>query len=334
MLPWPIKNMNKPENFRDVIRQSPYVYLIGVAGDSGSGKTTFVRAISEIFGEELVASITVDDYHLHDREERAKTNLTPLLLSANNLALLEQNLIDLKAGKTVLKPVYSHEYGTFGKPELFEPKKFIVVEGLHPYATNTLRALYDYTIFVDPDTDVKSDWKIRRDVGNRNYDRYEVTSEIKKREPDYLQCVLPQRRTADAVIRIQYSAYGKEEGEMRNVYQVTLSMPNQEYCFEDIELNIDLCDLFKKSTHNFSLSCVSHQPDGRVMRSLVVDGELMPDTIHKIEKQIEFQTAVAPINIFRDQEHITGTDLIRLILSWQIINGRVAIFRAAHPQTT
>jgi phosphoribulokinase len=61
------------------------------------------------------------------------------------------------------------------------------------------------------------------------------------------------------------------------------------------------------------------------MRALVVDGELMPDTIHKIERQIEFQTAISPINIFRGQEHITGIDLVRLILSWQIINGRIAL---------
>lgn len=104
-----------------------------------------------------------------------------------------------------------------------------------------------------------------------------------------------------------------------------LSMAAQEYCFEDIELNIDLCDLFKKSSHDFSLSCISHSPDSRMMRALVVDGELMPDTIHKIERQIEYQTGVSPINIFRDQEHITGTDLVRLMLSWQIINGRIAL---------
>jgi len=66
------------------------------------------------------------------------------------------------------------------------------------------------------------------------------------------------------------------------------------------------------------------------MRALVVDGEMMPDTIRKIERQIEYQTSVSPINMFRDQEHITGTDLIRLMLSWQIINGRIRISRQFH----
>ncbi len=317
--------MKKTENFREVIRHSPQVYLIGVAGDSGSGKSTFTKAISDIFGDELVSSITVDDYHLYDRKTRTEMGITPLLHSANNLKLLEENLTDLKAGRTIQKPVYQHDHGTFGEPESFTPTKFIIIEGLHPYATKTLRALYDYTIFVDPERDVKYDWKIRRDMKKRNYNKDDILQEILLREPDYFQYVFPQRKVADAVIQIQYSDYGKEEGEKRNVYRVMLSMAAQEYCFEDIELNIDLCDLFKKSSHDFSLSCISHSPDSRMMRALVVDGELMPDTIHKIERQIEYQTGVSPINIFRDQEHITGTDLVRLMLSWQIINGRIAL---------
>ena len=105
--------MSQPENFREVIRHSPLVYLIGVAGDSGSGKSTFTQAISDIFGEELVSSITVDDYHLYDRKTRSEMGITPLLHTANNLKLLEENLIDLKAGRTIQKPVYLHDHGTF-----------------------------------------------------------------------------------------------------------------------------------------------------------------------------------------------------------------------------
>ena len=319
--------MNSSHNFSDTIRESPYVFVIGVAGDSGSGKTTFSRAITEIFGEELVLTITVDDYHLYDRKTRNEMGITPLLLSANNLTLLAQHITDLKAGKSIIKPVYDHATGTFSDPETIKSKKFVIFEGLHPYATEDLRNLYDYTIFVDPDYEVKYDWKIRRDIGNRNYNREALLAEMEMRKSDYNLNVKPQRKTADALIEIFYSSYGKQEGTLRNMYQVILSMPAQEYCFEDIELNIDLCDLFKKSTHNFSLSCISHKIDERVVRGLIVDGELIPDTIHKIEKQIEYQTQVGPINIFNNQSHITGTDLIRLILSWQIINRRISISR-------
>lgn len=317
--------MDTPNNFSDTIRVSPYVFVIGVAGDSGSGKTTFSRAITEIFGDELVQTVTVDDYHLYDRKTRNDMGITPLLLSANNLTLLEQHITDLKAGKSIVKPVYNHSTGSFEVSEIISPKKFIIIEGLHPYATKKLRLLYDYTIFVDPDDEVKYDWKVRRDVGKRNYDVAALLAEMEVRKSDYIAFVKPQRKTADALIEISYSSYGKEEGELNNVYRVMLSMPAQEYCFEDIELNIDLCDLFKKSTHNFSLSCISHKPDEVAMRGLIVDGELTPDAIHKIERQIENQTKVGPINIFHNQNHITGTDLIRLILSWQIINRRISI---------
>lgn len=315
----------KPDNIRDAISSSPYIYLIGVAGDSGSGKTTFSRAIVEIFGEDLVSTITVDDYHVLDRKERAEQRITPLNYAANNLKLLSTHLQDLKAGKTITKPVYSHKEGTFGRPEVFKPTKFILVEGLHPYATDELRSHYDYTIFVDPDKSVKYDWKTKRDIQSRNYDKESVLSEIALREPDYLQYVVPQRRHADAVIQIRYSEYGKEVGSSRNIYLVTLSMTAQDYCFEDLELNIDLCDLFKNSAHNFSLSCISQTLDTRLMRALSVDGELLPETILKIERQIEDQTGVSPIDIFRRQDHITGTDVIRLIVSWQIINSRIRI---------
>lgn len=315
----------KPDNIRDAISSSPYTYLIGVAGDSGSGKSTFSRAIVEIFGEELVSTITVDDYHSLDRKERAEKNITPLNYSANNLVLLCSHLQDLKAGKPITKPVYSHKDGTFGTPEVFRPTKFILIEGLHPFATKELLLQYDYTIFVDPEKSVKYDWKTKRDMQSRNYDKETVLSEIALREPDYLKFVVPQRKVADAVIQIQYSQYGQELGSTSNIYKVILSMTAQDYCFEDLELNIDLCDLFKKSAHNFSLSCMSHTLDERLLRALSVDGELLPETILKIERQIEDQTGVSPIDIFHSQDHITGTDVIRLIVSWQIINSRIRI---------
>lgn len=315
----------RPDNIRQAISSSPYIYLIGVAGDSGSGKSTFSRAIVEIFGEDLVSTITVDDYHLLDRKERAEQNITPLNYSANNLDLLCFHLRELKAGKPITKPVYSHEDGTFKLPEVFNPTKFILIEGLHPYATEELRLQYDYTIFVDPEKNVKYDWKTKRDIQVRNYDRDTVLAEIALREPDYLEYVVPQRRVADAVIQICYSQYGQELGSSRNIYKVILSMTAQDYCFEDLELNIDLCDLFKSSAHNFSLSCMSHTLDRRLMRALSVDGELLPETILKIEHQIEDQTGVSPIDIFHSQDHITGTDVIRLIVSWQIINSRIRI---------
>ncbi len=313
------------QSFTKAIRSSPYVYTIGVAGDSGSGKSTFSGAISTIFGEELVSSITVDDYHILDRNERAERGITPLDPRATDLKRLAIDIRDLRNGKPIQKPVYSHVNGTIEPVETFVPTKFIIIEGLHPFLTEELRNVLDFTIFVDPDREVKHEWKIRRDVRKRNYLPEEVFKEIKKREPDFRKYVLPQRAVADAIISIRFSTFGRALGMSRNVYSVSLSMNHTRICLEDIELNIDLCGLFTRSSHSFSISCTSSTIDQRQMRTLAVDGILTPDTILKIEKNIEYQTKVRPIDIFSGTTDVTASDLVRLIISWLIINHRIII---------
>jgi len=307
------------------IQTSSYVYIIGVAGDSGSGKSTFSNAIVSIFGKELVSTITLDDYHIYDRDQRTHLGITPLDPKANDLHRLAADIRALKRGESIVKPVYSHTRGTIEQPVLFHPTRFVILEGLHPFATPELFSQLDYTLFVDPDTEVKHDWKIRRDVHSRNYSSGQVIGEIRKRESDYLAFVFPQRAIAGTIIQIGYSGYGKEKGDLRNMYRVTLAMKPPETCLEDIELNIDLCSLFTRSSHDFLLECRTLELDGRRMRSLTADGELNHETIHKIERNIEEQTGVHPIDLFTGNKNITGTDLARLIISWQIINHRILI---------
>jgi phosphoribulokinase len=95
-------------NLKDTIAASPYIFTLGVAGDSGSGKTTLTDGIRNIFGNDLVSTITLDDYHSFDREGRRKQGLTPLNPRANRIDQLEQDLILLKRGgacrKTGLQP--------------------------------------------------------------------------------------------------------------------------------------------------------------------------------------------------------------------------------------
>ncbi|MFH0967607.1 MAG: uridine kinase, partial [Methanobacteriota archaeon] len=82
--------------FHEMIRSSSYTYIIGVAGDSGSGKTTFSNAISAILGSDLVSTITLDDYHIYDREERTRRGVTPLVPEANDLDRLARDIRLLK----------------------------------------------------------------------------------------------------------------------------------------------------------------------------------------------------------------------------------------------
>lgn len=312
-------------NFKDTIAASPYIFIIGVAGDSGSGKTTFTQGIRDIFGSSLVSTITLDDYHRLDREGRRIEGLTALNPKANRLDLLEQHLMMLRRGVPIEKPVYNHTTGTFDPPVIFRPKKILILEGLHTLFTPTLRKNLDFTLFVDPAREVKYDWKLRRDMEKRGYSEETVLKEIKKREPEFERYILPQKDYADAVIGIDYSEYGRSLGNERNVYCITLSQHRMKHTIENIDLSLDLYSILSLSERNFSLRFQKCGKEGQRMGELIIDGELSAHVVNKLEHSIEEQTRVRPISIFRHREYVTAGDLARLILCWRIIHRRIFV---------
>jgi phosphoribulokinase len=312
-------------NFKDTIAASPYIFTIGVAGDSGSGKTTFTQGIRDIFGTDLVSTMTLDDYHRLDRDGRRQEGLTALNPAANRIDLLEQHLIMLRRGVPIEKPVYNHTTGTFDPPVIFRPKKILILEGLHTLFTPMLRKYLDFTLFVDPDQDVKYDWKLRRDMARRGYSRDAVLQEIAERKPEYEKYILPQKEYADAVIGIGYSEYGKALGEDRNVYCITLSQHRMKQTIENIDLSLDLYSILSCSERNFSLEFLTCGGDSQCMGKLIMDGELSTHVVNKLENSIEDQTKVRPIAIFRHREYVTAGDLARLILCWRIIHRRIFV---------
>ena len=312
-------------NFRDVIKDSPCIFIIGVAGDSGSGKTTFTNAIRRIFGDDLVSTVTLDDYHLYDRSARKRLGITPLLPEANDLAGLERDIAVLKSGRAIRKKRYNHETGTFEGPFVFEPTKIIIFEGLHTLFTPRLRGLLDFSLFVDPSPDVKYEWKRKRDTGSRGYSDAEVSAELQERAPDYQRFIAPQRKFADAVIQIGYSAFGKGPGLERNIYRVSLSQVPLERQIRQISLNIDLFSLLSTSDRDFILEYSVREDDGRKMGDLVFDGELPYDTVQKLLRGIEEQTLISPLPASDDGLWVTAGDIVQLVLAWRIINRRIFI---------
>jgi len=310
-------------NFKDTIAASPYIFIIGVAGDSGSGKTTFTQGIRSIFGDDLVSTITLDDYHSLDRTGRKKEGVTPLNPGANRLDRLEKDVTLLRRGVPIEKPVYNHDTGTFGPPVIFCPRKILILEGLHPLFTPTLRRHLDFSLFVDPVQEVKYDWKIRRDMGKRGYSHEQVLKEIAEREEDYSTYIAPQKEFADAVIGIGYSEYVKQLGLERNVYRVTLSQSRMKRSIENIDLSLDLYSILSMSQRNFSLKFGTSEHDGHRMGELVMDGELSEHVVHKLERSIENQTRVHPISMFKNRTYVTAGDLAQLIVCWRIIHRRI-----------
>ncbi len=296
--------------------------MIGVAGDSGSGKTTFTRAIREIFGAELVSTITMDDYHILDRQQRKEQGITPLDPRASDLDLLARHLRELKDGATIQKPVYNHRNGTIEAPVAFTPTRIVIIEGLHTLFSGALRSALDFSLFVDPEEEVKIAWKIQRDTGRRGYKRSEVLKEIEERRPDYIRYIAPQRRFADAVITIARSQWSGETQE-NDLYRVTLIQERLERTIRDVDLSIDLFDILSLADRNFLLGFEKERIGDRDMGALSFDGELHYDVIRKLEQNVEEQTGVHPISLFEDREYVTATGIIQLILAWRIIHRRI-----------
>jgi len=308
---------------RKIIEQSSRIFTIGVAGDSGSGKTTFTRAIREIFGADIVSSITLDDYHILDREQRRARRVTPLAPESNDIARLERDFAELKAGHSIMKPVYNHVRGTIDPPVPFTPTKILILEGLHTFFTPKLRECLDIKIFVDPDWAVKRFWKIQRDMEVRGYRRQEIVDELEDRAQDYQRYVAPQMAYADATIHISFSKYGEELGPERNIYHVSLSQSRLPRMVSNVDLPIDLSDLLSLSERGFLLEFSAQEANGSECGVLTFDGEIRYDVFHRLEQLVEEQVEMHPISLFHEREFLTGTEITQLLLAWRIINKRI-----------
>jgi len=186
--------------------------IIGVAADSGCGKSTFLRRVLNIFGAEItnahtpqgefITVICLDDYHIHDRAGRRDAMVTALDEVANNFELMASQVKALKEGKSILKPIYNHDTGEQDPPELVEPNHLIVIEGLHPIYDNDVMEQLDLSVYMDVSNEVKLSWKIQRDMAERGHTLENILASIESRKPDFEKFVDPQKKKADIVLNI------------------------------------------------------------------------------------------------------------------------------------
>ena len=177
--------------------------ILGVVGDSAAGKTTISKGLVEILGTENVTHIGTDDYHRYNREERAERGITPLHPDCNYMDIMAQHIRHLRDGEPILKPVYGHGKGSFGRPEYVVPKRFAVIEGLLGYHTKELSDAHDVRVYLAPPEELRREWKIKRDTTKRGYSEEEVLEELERREPDSAAFIRPQRRHADMIVSFQ-----------------------------------------------------------------------------------------------------------------------------------
>lgn len=191
------------------------VVLIGVAGDSGCGKSTFLRRLADLFGEEFMTVICLDDYHSLDRKGRKAAGVTALDPKANNFDLMYEQIKALKEGQSIAKPIYNHETGELDPPEQVDPNKVVVIEGLHPLFDERVRSLLDFSVYLDISDEVKIAWKIQRDMAERGHTYEDVLASIEARRPDFQAYIDPQKTHADVVIQILPTQLIKDDKERK-----------------------------------------------------------------------------------------------------------------------
>ena len=179
------------------------ILVIGIAGGTGSGKTTLMRALTERFGENI-AVISHDNYYkAHDdmpMEDRAKLNYDEP--AAFDTDMLVEQLRLLKQGRTIHCPVYDFSVHNRTKETIeITPKKVIIVEGILIFADPALCREMDIKIFVDTDADVRLIRRIRRDVRKRGRSLDSVLEQyLTTVKPMHEQYVEPSKKNADLVV--------------------------------------------------------------------------------------------------------------------------------------
>jgi len=174
---------------------------IAVGGDSGTGKSTLCRGIEATFGSERCARVSLDDYLSLDRAQRAAVGIPGADPRANNFAAMEEDLWALREGRPIEKPVYDHASGTFRSAERIEPKDIVIVHGLFPLYTRALRSVFDVTLWLDPEPELATAWKVQRDVARRGYSEADARAQIARRAPAVAKFIAPQSRFADLTLR-------------------------------------------------------------------------------------------------------------------------------------
>jgi len=177
--------------------------VIGIAGGSGSGKTTVVKKIMNLFPKQDVILLSQDNYYKDIShlpvESRRETNFDHP--DSIEFALLEQQIIQLLKGQSIVQPSYSYLTCARTEGKIIEPKKVIVVEGILLFTDSTLRKLFDVKIYVDAQADERLIRLIKRDTIERGRDAEEVLNRYEKTvRPMHDQFIEPTKKYADIII--------------------------------------------------------------------------------------------------------------------------------------
>lgn len=179
-------------------------FLIGLAGGTGSGKTTVANAIVKRVGQERIAILSHDSYY------RDFVDLPKDILDRQNFdhpdslesELLVRHLKALRLGMVVETPIYDFKvHRRVAETRRVEPRKVILVDGILIFAEPELRKLFDVRIYVDTDADVRLIRRLKRDIAERGRSVESVVTQYESTvRPMHMEFVEPSKRYADLII--------------------------------------------------------------------------------------------------------------------------------------
>lgn len=232
-------------------------FLIGVAGDSGSGKTTFAELMQNIFAPRNVSVIAGDDMHKWERGDEMWSKYTHLDPLANELHADIKNVYAIKKGNSITRRHYDHTTGRFTEPKVYEARRLVIFEGLHAFFLDTVRKAFDLKVYISPEDQVRLHWKVLRDSKERGYTKEKVLELLDKRKDDSEQFIAVQEKHSDIIISLRNDVslgktLGSEDVQLRLSLFIT--------CANDIFLE----PLLDELTKHFAIDYLIHDEKQRV----------------------------------------------------------------------
>lgn len=222
-------------NSNSYYRRRNRPFTIGIAGDSGAGKSRLLVMLGELLSKDSILNIEGDGDHKWERGDDNWNEMTHLNPQANYLYRQAEDLKVLRGNNSVKRVDYDHNTGTFTAKRRILPKPYIIMCGLHSLYLPQMRQVLDMKIYLDTDEALRCYWKLGRDQGSRGHTWTEIKAQIEKRRNDAEKYIHPQKQYADLVIRYFDTGLPEDLDRLDSTYQVN---PGVEFLM-DVSINTE-----------------------------------------------------------------------------------------------
>ncbi len=273
-------------NSNSFYRRRSRPFTIGIAGDSGAGKSRLLMMLGELLSEDHILNIEGDGDHRWERGNANWKEMTHLNPRANYLYRQAEDLRVLRGNNAVKRADYDHNTGTFTAKRKLMPRPYIIMCGLHSLYLPQMRQVLDMKIYLDTDEALRCYWKMGRDQGDRGHGREEVMAQIEKRRADAQKYIYPQKQYADLVIRYFDEGLAQDGSRTDSSLEAQLGV---EFLM-DVRINAEPILAFLQEQgvcSQLSYDDLQHQRILFRARDLKVNKEILEKVAHEAIVQIE-----------------------------------------------